>query len=171
MPDGVHHHRVWRRNWLWVPPLSVLAYGLVDPIKLTYTCTDLGCFSGNLFVSLGVFLGYGMGRYIDPDLDQMGTTAAEGRMVNEIPILGVFLYGHWATYGAIFRKKHRSFLTHFPLVSTGIRLFYQFYGIFLILSLKNWIFPWILHLFIGIFIGLSFADFLHWKEDKRAKEI
>jgi hypothetical protein len=166
MSDGKVHHKKWRQGWIVALPLSLIVYGLVDPFHPAWSCSQLGCFSGNTVVSLGVLLGYGMGRYIDPDLDQMGTTGAEGRLVNEIPILGVFLYGHWATYGAIFRKHHRSFWTHYPGVSTLIRLIYQFYPLFLILWLKDWNYAFIWQTFWGMLLGLSLADYLHFREDK-----
>lgn len=166
MSDGARHHEVWRKGWIVALPLSLLTYVVVDPFHPAWNCGTLGCLSGNTVYSLGVLLGYGMGRYISPDLDLMGVTSDEGRLVNEIPVLGVFLYGHWATYGAIFRKHHRSFWTHFPGVSTAIRIIYQFYPLFIVFFLKSWYFPWIYQIIFGIWIGLSFADFLHFWEDK-----
>lgn len=166
MSDGIRHHEVWRKGWSLALPLSFLTYAVVDPFQPGWNCGSLGCLSGNTVYSLGVLLGYGMGRWIDPDLDLMGTTGAEGRLVNEIPILGVFLYGHWSTYGAIFRKHHRSFWTHAPGVSTIIRLFWQFYPLFILMWLKDWYYPFILQIFLGMWIGLSWADALHFWEDK-----
>ena len=166
MSDGQTHHRKWRQGWKYALPLSVCVYGLVDPLGLSWSCSAIGCFSGNTVVSVGALLGYALGRYVDPDLDQMGTTAAEGRLVNEIPIFGAFLYGHWATYGALFRKHHRSFWTHYPGVSTIIRLIYQFYPLFIIFWLKDWNPPFIYQIFLGMFFGLTLADLLHFWEDK-----
>lgn len=122
--------------------------------------------------SLGNIVGYSCGRWIDPDWDIFGSNNAEGRMVNEIPLLGHFLYGISSTYGSIFRRKHRSFLTHFPGVSTIIRL------VFVLL------FPFILgdylginfigngwHKFwVGFWAGLSQADGIHYYLDKRYKD-
>lgn len=166
MSDGKTHHKQWRKGWLVALPLSCLMYGAVDPLPLSWSCSVIGCFSGNLMCSVGVLLGYEMGRYISPDADQIGATHGEGLMVNEIPILGVFLYGHWATYGAIFRKHHRSFWTHYPGASTLIRLFWQFYPLFILMWLKDWNYAFIFQIFWGMLIGLSWADFLHFHEDK-----
>lgn len=118
--------------------------------------------------SLGNLAGYSCGRWIDPDWDIFGSNNAEGRMVNEIPILGHFLYGVSSTYGSIFRRMHRSTITHFPGISTLIRLVFVF------------LFPFILGDYIGInfigngwwkfwmgfWAGLSQADGIHWFLDK-----
>lgn len=166
MSDGRTHHNVWRQGWILALPLSLLVYAFVDLFRPAWNCSWLGCFSGNTVYTLGTIFGYAMGRYIDPDLDMMGSTSADGRLVNEIPILGVFLYGHWATYGAIFRRHHRSFWTHCPGVSTAIRIFYQFYPLFVIIWLKDWNYVFIFQIFWGMFFGLTLADFLHFREDK-----
>lgn len=169
MSDGKRHHEVWRQNRIWVLPLSFISYLLLDPLG-SY-CFPWFCVANKVFAAVGVILGYFMGRYIDPDLDQMGATSADGRLVNEIPIIGVFLYGHWSTYGAFFRKHHRSIWTHFPVLSTSIRIIYQFYGLFIILFLKHWWNLPIISVFLGMLIGLSFADLLHYMEDLRSNEI
>lgn len=169
MSDGQTHHRVWRRNLLLVPPLTVITYLATDGLGVI--CFTKFCLSASVIISAGVPTGYLMGRYIDPDLDQMGTTAAEGRLVNEIPILGHFLYGHWSTYGSIFRKHHRSIITHFPVLSTIIRIIYQFYPLFILIWAKEWFHISIPLFFFGILIGLSFADFLHWYKDVTSGEL
>ena len=98
----------------------------------------------------------------------MGANGAEGRMVNEIPIFGHFLFGISSTYGSIFRKHHRSFWSHFPIVSTAIRLVFVGFVPFLIfnnfgisLVSNGW---YKFHL--GIWAGLSQADTIHYVLDK-----
>lgn len=127
------------------------------PLSLLLASYDWRLGAGNL-------IGYSLGRWVDPDWDLMGTNNAEGRMVNEVPIIGHFLYGISSSYGSMFRKYHRSFITHFPFVSTIIRLF--FVGIVPFLICDNlginligggWYIIW-----IGIWIGLSQADLIHW---------
>lgn len=98
----------------------------------------------------------------------MGTNNAEGRMVNELPGIGHILYGISSAYGSFFRKYHRSFITHFPVFSTAIRLLYvgfipfilgDYYGINFIGN--GW------HMFhLGFWAGLSQADGIHWFLDK-----
>lgn len=152
-----------------VLPLSVVTYVLTD--GMGQVCFTNFCLSISVIVTAGVPLGYLTGRYIDPDLDQMGTTGAEGRMVNEIPVIGHFLYGHWSTYGSIFRKHHRSIWTHFPVLSTLIRIVYQLYPLFVVIFLKDAFHMWMLYLLFGILIGLSFADLLHYIEDLNSNEM
>lgn len=90
-------------------------------------------------------------------------------MVNELPILGHVMYGISSTYGSIFRRHHRSFITHFPFVSTLIRLIFVFIIPFVIgdsyLQINfignGWLWFW-----VGIWIGLSQADSIHWYLDK-----
>lgn len=118
--------------------------------------------------SLGYLAGYSFHRYCDNDWDIFGSNNAEGRMVNEIPILGHFMYGVSSTYGSFFRRHHRSFWTHFPIVSTAIRLAFvgfvpfilgDYYGINFIGN--GWA---MFHL--GFLAGLSQADGIHWFLDK-----
>jgi hypothetical protein len=118
---------------------------------------------------LGYAIGYSLGRYLDPDLDIFGSNNAEGRMVNELPVLGHFLYGISSVYGSIFRRHHRSWITHWPVVSTLIRLIFIFiipfvvgdgYGINFIGN--GWIWFW-----VGMWAGLSQADAIHLTLDLR----
>ena len=154
MSDGKTHHLIWKRNWRWVPLLSLASLWI-----------------GNFLIAVCVPLGYFLGRYLDPDLDQPTVTSSEGRMINELPVFGYLLFGYWSIYGGVLRRKHRSFWTHFPGVSTLCRMVYQFWWIFPIIYINNWFYGWIFQIFLGIWIGLSYADFLHWIEDIRSKEV
>ena len=113
-----------------------------------------------------------MGRYIDPDWDIMSTNNAEGRMVNEIWILGHVLYGISSTYGSIFRRYHRKWITHMPVISTAIRLIFVGFIPFLIgdnLGINFIGNGW--HMFhLGVWAGLSQADLIHWKLDRDSEE-
>jgi hypothetical protein len=119
-------------------------------------------------LGLGYLVGYSLGRWCDPDWDLMGTNNAEGRMVNEIPLLGHILYGVSSSYGSIFRRYHRSWITHFPVLSTIVRLVFLLavpfgyldaYGINFIGG--GWVWLW-----VGLLAGLSHADGIHWWLDK-----
>lgn len=111
-------------------------------------------------------VGYFYHLICDPDLDEMGATSAEGRMV-KIPILGWVMYGMSSVYGAIFRRHHRSFITHFPGVSTAIRIlfFYFWIPILYYTDVIKWQ-EWQGVFILWFWIGLSCADFLHWAADK-----
>jgi hypothetical protein len=121
---------------------------------------------GNVLIGIGMFLGYELGRYVGPDADIMGTTASEGWMVNELPIVGHFLFGILSTYGSIFRRHHRSFWTHFPFVSTLGRYLLIFWWIWwqLYIATQDW--AWLIFIFIGAYIGTSLSDGIHWALDK-----
>lgn len=124
--------------------------------------------SESFLFGAGILFGYEMGKYVTPDWDIMGTTADEGRMVNELPVFGYILFGVSSMYGAIFRKKHRSTITHFPFLSTSIRhllLFWWMYWQAYLYGLGLAI-PF----FAGVFVGNSIADGIHWVLDKYSKE-
>lgn len=94
-------------------------------------------------------------------------SASESRAVNELKILGYPLFGISSMYGAIFRRKHRSFLTHFPVISTLIRLLFVFGWWVPFLYWKGIIIyePWQLEAFIYALWGLSQADLIHYLAD------
>lgn len=152
MPDGATHHKIHQKGL----PLAILA-----SVGSFYLFRDYA-------PPVGLMVGYLMGRWIDPDLDQMGTTQAEGRMVNELPVVGVFFYGWWSIYGSIFRRHHRSFITHFPGVSTFVRMLWGFWWVALLpyfgLVTGGWATSLLL-LMVGVFLGQTLADALHWAAD------
>jgi hypothetical protein len=115
------------------------------------------------FVALGSLAGYFLGQWLDPDLDIVGMTKSEGRML-KIPIAGPFLIGYWAIYGAIFRRKHRSVWTHGYVLSTGIRYGYSFWWLYFVIPV---LYDWMMYVLIGIFIGLCFSDSIHIWADRR----
>jgi len=152
MPDGKTHHKIWKTGWIIVIPASLYVLSI-----------DTG-------IGIGIAMGYLWGAYITPDWDLTGTTRDEGRMMRQLPIIGIVLYGISSAYGAIFRHKHRSFITHFPYISTAIRLIFIFWWLTVlyhygIISYQEWH----LHLAIGIFIGLGFSDALHYAADMLIK--
>ena len=113
-------------------------------------------------MGMGIFIGYEFGRYMTPDWDIMGTTSSEGWLVNEIPILGHFVFGLSSTYGSIFRRWHRSAITHFPFVSTLPRYLLVFWWIWLEIYRSNLDWAWLIFIFIGAFFGTSIADAIHY---------
>jgi len=153
VPDGKTHYEAYKKGYVVEIPLS-LALCFVDPK-----------------FALGNIVGYTFHRWCDNDLDIMGVNAAEGRQVNELWIVGIYLFGMSSMYGAIFRKWHRSFWTHFPGVSTIIRMFFMFIFPFLIMDGYGINFignGW--HMFwIGFWTGLSQADAIHYLLDVKSK--
>lgn len=100
-----------------------------------------------------------------PDWDIMGTTSSEGWMVNEIPVLGHFLFGLSSTYGSWHRKHHRSIQTHFPVISTLPRYLLVFWYPWLEIYRSNLDWAWLIFIFIGMFIGTSISDGIHFVLD------
>lgn len=152
MPSGEVHYKHYMRGYLFQIPLSMF----------------LSVWDWKF--ALGNICGYTFHRYCDNDLDIMSVNNAEGRQVNEIPILGHFMFGISSTYGSIFRRKHRSFWTHFPFFSTIIRLFFFFIIPFILFDYfgvnligNGW------HMFhLGFYTGLSQADAIHWWLDVKS---
>lgn len=146
MPSGEVHYKYYKRGHWFI---------LVETVFLFFIDAKLGF--GNL-------IGYILGRWIDPDWDLVTANNSESRMIKELPILGSFLFGISSTYGSFFFHHHRGFFSHFPFISTAIRLFFVFVIPFIILDEKGinfigngWIWFW-----AGVWIGLSQADAIHW---------
>lgn len=152
MPNGEIHHMYFKRGYLVEIPLSVV---------MSFWDWKFG---------LGNIIGYSFHRYCDNDLDLMGVNAAEGRQVNELPILGNIMFGMSSIYGSFFRKYHRHWITHFPFISTAIRLFFFFIFPFLIMDGYgvNFIGNGWHRFWIGFYVGLSQADGIHWLLDVRS---
>jgi len=150
MPDGITHETFRRAGRFIFIPASIL-------IPMFLPIESMNLIDSTSF-GAGIFIGYEMGRYVGCDADIMGTTSSEGWLVNEIPFFGHFIFGILSIYGSIFRKYHRSFITHFPFVSTFIRHLFLFlwFWIELYRASSNW--DWLRFVFLGMFIGNSFSD-------------
>lgn len=157
MPSGIIHENLRVRGRVFIFPLAIF-------VTIFGNHPSLRPFSG-VFIGTGIFLGYEWGAFCCPDWDIVGMTRDEGRMINEIPILGHFLVGASTTYGSIFRKHHRSFITHFPFVATGIRYIYMFWWIWYQIYWSRWDLAWLVFLFVGMYIGTSLSDLVHWMAD------
>lgn len=154
MPDGETHYAYFKRGYLVAIPASVLL-----------------CL-WDLKFGAGCLVGYTLHRYCDPDWDLMGSSASEGRLVNELPVLGHLIYGMSSAYGATFRRYHRRWITHFPGVSTAIRLVWVFFIPFVLLDGfginfigGGWQMFW-----LGLWFGMSCADSIHWYLDLRSND-
>lgn len=150
MPNGLVHYQYYMKGYKVTIPVALLLAGW------------------DWKFSLGYFSGYTLGRWIDCDWDIMGTNNAEGRMVNELPIIGHYFYGKSSMYGSIFRRFHRKWPTHLPGISTIIRLVFAFYEPFILgdYFAINFIGDGWHKFWIGIWAGLSQADTIHAVLDK-----
>jgi len=108
MPNGATHARIHNMGWLVAIPASL--FSLVSDYRL----------------GLGIFFGYALGLFLDPDSDMQSITMSEGRVMK----LGIFAWpwlAWWLGYSMLF--KHRSFWSHFPYISTFIRLVWLLFPI------------------------------------------
>lgn len=155
MPIGKDHLILWKRY-----KNICVFFGVVLTAAVVY-------YTGDLQWSLlsSSVLGYLLGYYIDPDLDQPSMTAAEWRMVRDFKILGYIFIAWWMPYSII---KHRSVLSHSLAFSTAIRLAWLL--LFPPLALLIYYFRGYAleyyQFFVGIFIGLAMADSIHILADK-----
>ena len=131
---------------------------------------------------LSANLGYLLGNWIDPDLDEIAYTDQEARMTHQIPILGDFLVAWFSIYAAYVARLakllhmsrplsgvHRSKLTHSIFPGTFTRIVWLNLFFFLLISglesVFKFTFPyrvdWLIPYFVGQYIGLGFADLIH----------
>ena len=121
---------------------------------------------------MGIAAGAMAGCLISPDADVDSGAIADyyirvytGRIVETM----------WTMLWTVYRKafKHRSFLSHFPLVSTIIRIAYLSVFYFLITTTLKWVAS-LVHIdwptfWWWTFVGLVLADSVHWGLDKLDK--
>ena len=142
MPAGKVHIRYWKK-FLPITIFIGILICLVD-------------FIGGIFF----ITGYVMGYFIDPDLDQVSVTSAEGRLLRTFGCFGAVMVGYWFPYGHL--MKHRSFWSHFPGISTAMRIAYGFWWIVPILYHYSLINNNLLLIVLWIWVGLSLADTIHY---------
>ena len=77
--------------------------------------------------------------------------------------LGAIFVAYWMPYGR--RMKHRSFWSHSYIISTFIRMIYQFWWILFLHPVNL-----VLFILLGAYIGLCVSDGLHiWLDMKEKK--
>lgn len=160
MPSGREHAEIWKTHRFTAALLTALSAFAVIAFRERITN------SWWWILPFGVAFGYLVAYFIDPDLDTGGATSAEWRLYNKFSILGIFIITWFTPYGYIMR--HRSFWSHFPFVGTAIRLVWllMFPPFALILwNTTEYLVPTYYPLLIGLFIGLSFGDLLHYLAD------
>jgi len=156
MPDGRTHHAIWKKAW----PAAIL----VSAAAVTLTRDPI--------LAASIPIGYFLGRYLSPDLDLVGINDDEARAMRELKIFGAFFAAYFLVYAylmrfvGIGRKGHRNFFSHFPIVSTAIRLAW----VLAIPAAVIWWYriepqTWWWITLVGIFSGLTLADTMHWFAD------
>ena len=79
-------------------------------------------YTNNLILAVFGIVGCLLGLLIEPDLDIDHKTMSERRMSDASPLYGRIWYVVWLPYALIL--PHRSFLSHWPILSTTIRYLY-----------------------------------------------
>lgn len=104
----------------------------------------------------GLLCGAGcvLGVLLSPDLDVDGKTVSETILPEPLETL---FYLYFLPYALI--VKHRSRMSHAPLVSTAIRVLYAFWWLILVDITLFWQLRW-------LWIGLAISDALHWLMDQ-----
>ena len=119
-------------------------------------------FGYNPIAGLYFLLGSVVGLFVEPDLDIDGITASEKRVLRPLRIPWRV---YWYPYALM--VKHRSWISHMPVVSTFIRLFYLLFPICLILQSQGIGVVSIIATqeFAWVVAGLILSDALHWLFD------
>jgi uncharacterized metal-binding protein len=88
-----------------------------------------------LAVAAGV--GCWLGIYLSPDLDICGMTRSENQVRRHFgKVAGWLFWSFWYPYGRLLR--HRSFLSHAPLIGTGGRLVYMLWPCIFVTALLDY---------------------------------
>jgi Uncharacterized metal-binding protein len=130
------------------------------PVAL-WTCDPLA--------GLACAAGSASGVVLSPDLDVDHKTESEEVVWRWGCVFGIAFMTYWLPYGLV--MPHRSFWSHFPVVSTSIRVVYGFWWLvplsFAIRLTPGPLFWWY---FAWWFAGLCLSDAAHWMMDKLSKK-
>lgn len=121
-----------------------------------------------VLLSITFLVGYMLGVVIEPDLDQTGITTSEWRALRGGKVIGGLLVIWFLPYSLIF--PHRSFLSHFPFVSTLIRLLWISWPLLALIWWNDWFSWWMAEAFVGLLSGLCLSDTIHFLADQMMKQ-
>ncbi len=160
MPDGATHEAVG------LSLLALLAGGAA-------LAKAGGALCGVSWPQIGAFAaGLSLGLLAGPDLDQEQITREEARW-KRIPLLGGLLFlvmvALWMPYGLLL--KHRSPLSHTPLLGTALRAAYLGLWLALLQALTRWaVGDWLRALPPVLWgpglLGWAAQDTAHWLADR-----
>lgn len=134
-------------------------------LLLTVPAAIAGFKWGGEAAALASTAGCLLGLPLTPDLDQEGLSSSENWIIKWTLGLGFLWVMLWYPYARLF--KHRSFFSHFPVVSTLIRLAYL--AIFVAFALGlGWKPPLVRpEIALAAVAGLMLSDAAHWFLDMR----
>lgn len=152
MPSGKFHRKRWE---------EMRTFTLVVVVILLFLSLFYDAYLW--LIALGLFFGYELGAFVEPDLDHRNITYSEYMVMRKMGCLGSLWVAFWTPYGYLI--PHRSFLSHSIIVGTFIRFLYLFIipailivwlgGIEIIQDVRLFSFMG------GAFTGLVISDFVH----------
>lgn len=191
VPDGATHHKVLMQHRTTVLYTCFGMELLVFSLALKLGNWFFASFVSQIYWWTVVHY-FWASLYIDPDLDQLGVTQADGRQMR-LGVIGYFFFAYWTFYAAMmamichvfkikgsFGSAHRSKLTHSVFPGTFIRVMFLDVPILFIVALVNayvtiplyfWLFNAV-PLVVGQLIGLGVADYIHiWLDEHNGEEV
>lgn len=179
MPNGIIHEKY---RGAYTLPVSISAF--FGAVVISIVMKNLYPF----IPALVVIIQYRLTKYIDPDLDQVGRTKSETRMLDNFgPITGKLFQVYWTIYAGFMNTlatffgiahpwygAHRTWLTHSIFPGTVIRMIWfdlPFVVIwYLFFDLPVVLVPVIISVLVAQFGALAIADYIHIWLDNNYKE-
>ena len=143
MSNGVVHDRLTKQ--ISIPASLLLGVSVFPIVGIT----------GSLLAVLSCFIGIQIQRSMTPDLDVDDGNYSFYLLRKINPILSNVLQYYWKIYALAI--KHRSFISHSPIISTVIRFIYGMW--YLVFIWRYIVLYW--DFFLYIFIGMCIADMGH----------
>ena len=158
MPSGKIHDSLWGKSRKLAVIITLLVYVLLDntlAYVIPYSCLGSHCFSTALLISIGIPVGYLIGKVVTPDLDLFSITSTEWYSIRKAGIFGLLFVIYWMPYGYAFKGKHRNYYSHSYVISSIIRSIYifwwvAFYPVYILIFLL-----------IGVTFGMCISDGVH----------
>lgn len=178
MPSGKEHHAKHKRYTVAFHIVNIATLLISIIITKSPWWIIIPIWIGSVF-------GWEQGKYIDPDLDQLDLTIAEGKSIRKFGLAGWLYTGYWTMYAILMNivayitgtqngrfGAHRTFWTHSYIFSTAIRFIFINIPVYITLyymkaNLFNQIMAIAMLFHIGNFNGLAYSDALHIYFDRR----
>lgn len=153
-----------------------MSTGRVHALVTTTTAPAVGvavyAYTGEGSLAFWASAGCLLGIFLTPDLDIDGVTLGEWWIIRATFGLGFAWLAIWGPYAMLIR--HRSPLSHWPILSTGLRLIYLYVALWLLDQLNCFSFSlpsmqvlWQSTTIRVMIVGLVASDIGHWIFDWR----
>ena len=157
MTSGKTHDTKWKM-FRWISWTSSVILLIAGELIVGYWHLDAKygviVYVYPLLLALGNMLGYYIGRYVTPDLDDPNVTYNESLAKKHFGIvIGTLFQTYWTMYSVI---PHRDEWSHTYILSSIFRWAYQFLPVFIYLPpLPVWM------LLVGCLVGMIESDSVH----------